>query len=172
MGQPGNTLTNFLSLSTFWFAPSTVINNVGFVNLAMFNLKKFIITIIRLGFVYATHIFYNFLFFLNWGLITLPVEIDEFMFSKFYRIGLLKNAILGVKKHYLLRKSLEKIYFSSIFFFSYSRWIFVYILSNSLLRTIQDSTKYISYEDFDFSLSVLISNYIYLKFKFNLINYF
>lgn len=173
MGQPGNTLVNFLGLTTRWDFPSSTFSLQALTAHYYKILQLFIYVISKVGFVYASHLFYKkFFFFEIEILITLPVNIDETTFYKFYRVGTLTDSVLNIKQQYIMRIGLKKIQFSNIFFLQTANWVLIYFLANSLFNLKKLKRKYFEIDEITLVnwLLFLTFKYYYIFFIYNMYN--
>lgn len=136
MGQPGNTLLNHLGVTNYWLVPNSNINYSQRLSLTLNYLLKYLYILIKIGIIWDNHLFYNFFFFKNKILLTLPVHISGDIFFKFFRLETITNWILKIRKTYLIRLSLNKIYFSSIYIFVLQQWI-IFLMSSHIPYEIQ-----------------------------------
>lgn len=122
LSQPNNLLINHLGLTNLWFTYSVYSYRYirySFVNLL--NVNYYLKILFKSGVIYTFHLFYHNYYFQIIELLTLPVYITEWTFSKFYRWYKTKN----IKKHYLLRKYLQYMHISMTYFYRLNKWLLV-----------------------------------------------
>ena len=83
------------------------------------NIMKYLHILFKNGIIYLNHLFYSKFYFNIKSLITLPSRVTRLTFSKFYRIHKIKSMESRIKKNYIMRRYLEYINISSLFFFKY-----------------------------------------------------
>lgn len=127
MGQPGNTLVNHLGVSNYWNKPSAPLNKNSLAWVYFAFLKRIIQILFKYNNVYAKHFFHN-NYFSSFSqlLLTLPVAITEYFFYKFYRVGVIKNTRLNLKKTYLIRVGISNIFFFSLKLYLLNEWVLVH----------------------------------------------
>ena len=170
MGQPGSILLNHLGLTTTWNISATSHLNTFKLSHSLFILKKFLKLILSVSLVYNNHLFFN-SFFFNYYLryLSLPVNITDDTFFKFYRIQTLTNSILNIKKNYIVRISLKKFHISNIFFLSINDWfiLYFYIYTSWKKKKNRISSKIFNTSILSDVIYFYNSYYIYLFKYFN-----
>ena len=120
MNQPSNNLINHLGLTNFWFSYSLYsykYTRFSFFNLI--NINYYLKILFKNGIIYTFHLFYHIYFFQLKYLLTLPIYITQWTFSKFYRFYKIKN----LKKKYLLRKYIQFMHVSMVYFYRLNNWL-------------------------------------------------
>lgn len=126
LNQPNNSLVNHLGTTNNWYSYITNINK--FVKYSAFNyvsIMKYLHILFKNGIIYLNHLFYSKFYFNIKSLITLPSRVTKLTFSKFYRIHKIKSMESRIKKNYIMRRYMEYINLSSLFFFKHENWIIV-----------------------------------------------
>lgn len=122
MSQPNNWLINHLGLTNFWFSCTLIsLNYSRYTFLNILNINYYLRILFKNGIIYTFHLFYHRFFFQFITILTLPIYITEWTFSKFYRWYKIKN----LKKHFLLRKYLQYMHLSMVYFFRLNNWLLV-----------------------------------------------
>ena len=138
MGQPGNTLINHLGITNTWNLPVTH-TQVSFFSIHSLRAARYALRVyVNSGIIHLFHIFASEYWFSYYTRSSLPIVTTFKAFSKFYRLSVIKNERLHLKKKYVLRKNSDTTdTIISAPSFSLSRiWFFIFtsrVDSNSLL---------------------------------------
>lgn len=164
MSQPSNSLINHLGLTNYWYSYSLYspkYTKYSFFN--VINLNYYLQILFKNGIIYTFHLFYHVYFFQIILLLTLPIYITEWTFSKFYRWYKIKN----LRKRYLLRRYIQFMHVSMVYFYKLNNWLLLnfYIYIPHIVKL---KKKNISYTWYWSKQSILIVQ-IYQYF---LVNYF
>jgi hypothetical protein len=122
MNQPSNSLINHLGLTNFWYSyPMYSYKYTRYTFLNIININYYLQILFKNGIIYTFHLFYHNYFFQIIQLLTLPVYITQWTFAKFYRWYKIKN----LKKRYLLRRYIQFMHVSMIYFYKFNNWLLV-----------------------------------------------
>lgn len=163
MNQPTNWLVNHLGLTNLWFSYSLYSSRfIRYSFLNIININYYLRILFKNGLIYTFHLFYHKFFFQFIQLLTLPVYITEWTFSKFYRWYKIKN----IKKHYLLRKYLQFMHLSVVHFYRLNNWLLI-----SLFIYLPHMIKWKKYDIFASWHWIKHSYLIIQYYQFFLLNY-
>ena len=122
MNQPSNNLINHLGLTNIWYSYSLYSSKYQrYTFLNILNINYYLKILFKNGIIYTFHLFYHKYFFQFVQLFTLPVYITQWTFSKFYRFYKIKM----IKKKYLLRKYIQFMHISMVYFYRLNNWLIV-----------------------------------------------
>ena len=174
INQPNNSLVNHLGITNMWY--SYVMNINKFTKHSSFNyinISNFLHVLFRNGLIFYNHPFISKFFFRRKGIYTLPLVRNRLTFAKYYRFFKIRGAEEGAKQAHTLRKYMEYINMSSIFFFKMNSWFLIlFHIYIPLVKRTQNSFVFEQKGDKDTAVSIVPLYYQYCNPIYSLYSFY